>query len=84
MNRHIDPGAFSVWDDRLEAQFSKHLATIPTPVAPRTSPYDPERDAVIDVTPETLGDRAVVAHINTWKANRDRNATPRDLPDDAA
>ena len=78
MTTYINTDALSLWDEHI---FRQHLGTIATPVAPRTSPHDPDADAVIDVTPETRGDRAVVAHINTWKANRNRNATPRDMPE---
>lgn len=68
MNRHTDTGALSLWDAGMESQFLQNLATIPAPLDPAKDP------GVIDVTPETLGERATVAHIREWQKNRDRNA----------
>lgn len=64
MNRYVNPGVLSVWDARLERQFSEHLATIPAPLPPKRDP------GVVDVTPDTLGDRATVAHIREWNRQR--------------
>ena len=66
--------------------FNRLFAGIPTPEAPMPIEKSPdfgheaqevEHGGVIDLNESTAGDRTTVAHINRWRENRDRNATPR-------
>lgn len=77
----------------LDRMFSAalHLCAKPDAIIPSPDfgheAQDRDHGGVIDLNEVTAGDRATVAHINTWRRNRDRNATPRsggDEPKDAA
>lgn len=70
----------------LERLFGESLSRIPKPEAVMPIEKSPdfgheaqERDhgGVIDLNESTAGDRETVAHINRWREQRDRNATPR-------
>jgi len=60
------------------------FATVPTPIAPRTSPLDPGRDAVLEMDDLTT-DELAKARRGIEQRKRDRNRTPRDpTPPEAA